>query len=162
MDPTHEISALYNLVNVASAVWIDENGRVRRIDEGSYATVHRMGDFEFGRADYAPMVANWVANGDNSPHVAEPVVVAARSDEAARADAAFRMASHFKATGADVKADQYWRMAQELNPDSWNYHRQDWAYTPEEAGANWQKKASALGEKPYYKPIKGLDTSGED
>ncbi|MCZ6618701.1 MAG: redoxin domain-containing (seleno)protein, partial [Gammaproteobacteria bacterium] len=47
--------------------------------------------------------------------------------------------------------------AQRLNPDSWNYHRQDWSFTPEEAGANWQKKAQAL-TKPYYEPIEGLDT----
>lgn len=132
---------------------------MRRIDEGSYATVHKMGEFEFGRADYAPMVADWVKQGDASVHVAEPVQVAAKSDDAARADAAFRLASYFKSSGADAKADQYWRLAQQLNPDSWNYHRQDWAYTPDEAGANWQEKASKLGEKPYYKPIQGLDTA---
>ncbi len=159
MDPTHQISALYNLVNVPSAVWIDEAGRIRRIDEGTYATVHKMGDFEFGRTDYAPMVADWVSHGDRSSYVAEPVAIAEKTDNAARADAAFRLASYFKSTQDDAKANRYWQLAQELNPDSWNYHRQDWAYTPEEAGANWQKKASALGEKPYYKPIDGLDAS---
>ena len=158
VDPAHEVSALYNLVNVPSAVWIDETGRVRRIDEGTYATVHTMGDFEFGRTDYAPMLVDWVANGEDSIHVAEPVAIAQKSDDAAKADAAFRMASYFKDTGRGAKADQYWRVAQDLNPDSWNYHRQDWAYTPDEAGANWQEKASALGEKPYYKPIEGLDS----
>ncbi len=159
VDPTHQISALYNLVNVPSAVWIDEQGRVRRIDEGTYATVHRMGDFEFGREDYAPMVADWVAQGDASPHVAEAVALAPKSDNAAKAEAAFRLAGYFKSVEQSDKAEQYWRMAQELNPDSWNYHRQDWAYTPEEAGANWQKKVQTLGDKPYYKPIQGLDGS---
>ena len=57
VDPTHSISALYNLVNVPSAVWIDEQGRVRRIDEGTYATVHTMGEVSFGREDYATMGA---------------------------------------------------------------------------------------------------------
>ena len=159
VDPAHEVSALYNLVNVPSAVWIDEAGRVRRIDEGTYATVHNLNGFEFGREDYAPMVADWVEHGDQSEHVAAPVEIAEKTDDAAKADTAFRLASFFKATGRDEKADQYWAMAQKLNPDSWNYHRQDWAYTPEEAGSNWQKKASSLGEKPYYKPINGLDGS---
>jgi len=159
VDPNHQISALYNLVNVPSAVWIDEQGRVRRIDEGTYATVHNMGDFEFGRDDYAPMVADWVENGDRSAHVAEPVAVAPKSDDAARADAAFRLASYFKAVEQTARAERYWQMAQQLNPDSWNYHRQDWAYTPEEAGANWQNKVQTLGDKPYYKPIEGLDES---
>ncbi|NKC00021.1 MAG: hypothetical protein GKR90_16185 [Pseudomonadales bacterium] len=159
VDPTHSISALYNLVNVPSAVWIDESGRVRRIDEGAYAAVNKMGDFEFGRADYAPMVADWVANGDQSQHVSEPgeLQIAAKSDEAARADAAFRLGNHFKAQNDEGRAEQYWQLAQQLNPDSWNYHRQDWAYTPEEAGANWQQKVQTLGDKPYYKPIEGLD-----
>lgn len=131
---------------------------MRRIDEGTYATVHKMGDFSFGRDDYAPMVADWLANGDASPHLpaADAVNIQAKSDAAAKADAAFRLASYFKTNGEDARADRYWQMAQTLNPDSWNYHRQDWAYTPEEAGANWQKKVESL-EKPYYKPISGLD-----
>jgi hypothetical protein len=159
VDPTHSISALYNLVNVPSAVWIDEVGRVRRIDEGAYAAVNKMGDFEFGRADYAPMVADWVTKGDNSEYVSEPgeLQIAAKSDDAARADAAFRLGNHFKAGDDEQRAEQYWQLAQRMNPDSWNYHRQDWAYTPEEAGSNWQQKVQTLGDKPYYKPIEGLD-----
>ena len=111
------------------------------------------------------MVADWVANGDSSAHVAAPgtLQIAAKSDDHARAEAAFRLASHFKTQNNNDKAQQYWHLAQQLNPDSWNYHRQDWAYTPEEAGANWQKKVQTLGEKPYYKPIQGLDpSSGND
>ena len=163
MDPSHQVSALFNLVNVPSAVWIDEAGRVRRIDEGTYATTHKMGEFEFGREDYAPMVADWVAHGDASNYVQAPgsLEIAAKSDDAARADAAFRLASYFKTQAQPDKAEQYWQLAQELNPASWNYHRQDWAYTPEEAGANWQKKVETLGDKPYYKPIAELDEGPE-
>ena len=159
VDPTHRISALYNLVNVPSAVWIDEQSRVRRIDEGTYAKVHSAGDFQYGRNDYAPMVADWVARGDASVHVSKPVEIEGKTDDEALADAAFRLANHFKVLQLQDKARQYWQMAQRLNPDSWNYHRQDWAYTPEEAGANWQQKVSNLGDKPYYKPIEGLDNS---
>ena len=122
-----------------------------------------MGDFSFGRDDYAPMVKDWVAKGDASEFVkaAGELQIAAKTDAASQADAAFRLASHFKTIGMDAKADRYWRMAQELNPESWNYHRQDWAYTPEEAGANWQQKVQTLGEKPYYKPIEQLDAEQE-
>lgn len=160
VDPQHHMSALYNLVNVPSAVWIDEQGVVRRIDEGTYATTHKMGDFEFGREDYAPMVADWVAHGDKSAHVAAPgsLAIAAKTEEQAKAEPAFKLGLYLNEQGMGAKADKYWQLAQTLNPDSWNYHRQDWAYTPEQAGANWQKKAQSLGEKPYYKPIEGLDT----
>ena len=157
VDPSHQISALYNLVNVPSAVWIDEEGRVLRIDEGSYATTHDLNGFDFGRSDYAPMVADWVAQGADSKYVGEALPITAKSDDAARADAAFRLAVFFQSRDQHAKADQYWQLAQDLNPHSWNYHRQDWAYTPEEAGRNWQKKVETLGDKPYYKPISGLD-----
>ena len=155
------MSELFNLVNVPSAVWIDEAGRVRRVDEGTYATTHTMGDFTFGREDYAPMVIDWVAKGDASEHLPPPgsVAIAPKSNDEERAAAAFRLGNHFKAQGAADKAERFWAMAQKLNPDSWNYHRQDWAYTPEEAGANWQKKVQTLGDKPYYKPIEGLDSA---
>ena len=159
----HRVSALYNLVNVPSAVWIDEQGRVRRIDEGTYATVHKMGEFEFGREDYAPMVADWVARGEASEYL-KPVgslVIAQKTADEGRAEAAFVLASHFKTLGDEARAERYWAMAQKLNEDSWNYHRQDWAYTPEEAGANWQKKVETL-DKPYYKPIEEIDGAEDD
>ena len=161
MDQAHTISSLYNLVNVPSAVWIDEQGRVRRIDEGTYATLHDSNGFQFGRQDYAPMVVNWVADGEQSIHLPslDEVSIAQKTPQAANAEAAFKLGIYFKTEGLHDKAAKYLALAQELNPDSWNYHRQDWAYTPEQAGKNWQKKAAALGDKPYYKPILGLDES---
>lgn len=164
VDTAHRISELYNLVNVPSAVWIDEQGLVRRIDEGTYATVHKSGDFEYGRDDYAPMVADWVRQGEDSAFVAQPVALQAKQSTAdeAKAAPAFRLGVHFKSIDKPAKASQYWQLAQKLNPDSWNYHRQDWSYTPEEAGKNWQKKVQQLEGKPYYKPIEVLDGAGED
>ena len=160
VDVNHTISALYNLVNVPSAVWIDAAGKVRRIDEGAYATTHNLSGFEFGRTDYAPMVVNWVREGEASPHLqnVQKIALATLTPEKAKAEPAFRMGNYFQSVGNEAKANEYWQMAQKLNPDSWNYHRQDWAFTPEEAGANWQKKVQTLGDKPYYKPIEGLDT----
>ena len=159
VDTAHQISALYNLVNVPSAVWIDEQGKVLRIDEGTYATTHKMGEFEFGRSDYAPMVADWARKGAASSYAknVKPVMLQAKTADAAQAEAAFRLGVYLKQQGDTAAAERYWAMAQRLNPDSWNYHRQDWAYTPDEAGSNWQKKAQALGDKPYYQPIEGLD-----
>lgn len=158
VDENHEISSLFNLVNVPSAVWIDENGRVIRIDEGAYATKHKMGDFEFGREDYAPMVRDWVANGADSEYAkGNAVPDLARSDDAALAEPNFKLGVYFFKRGEVKKADEYWTVAQRLNPDSWNYHRQDWSFTPDEAGANWLEKVQSLGDKPYYRPIEGLD-----
>lgn len=157
MDERHVISSLYNLVNVPSAVWIDESGRVRRIDEGTYATVHDLNGFEFGRSDYAPMVADWIARGESSAHLRDDIQIAAKTPEQAKAEPAFALGVYFAQTGDTARADRYWAQAQALHPDSWNYHRQDWAFTPDEAGANWQQKFQGLGDKPYYRPIEGLD-----
>ena len=43
--------------------------------------------------------------------------------------------------------------AQELFPDSWNFHRQDWNLTEGLAGPKFRAKRQALGEKPYYAPL---------
>ncbi len=110
------------------------------------------------------MVVNWVEQGESSPHLPKigSVQIPAKTDEAKRADPAFAMGVHFKRQGNDDKAKLYWAQAQALNPDSWNYHRQDWSYTPEQAGKNWQKKVSTLGDKPYYRPIEGLDGAPDE
>jgi len=164
VDTNHTISSLYDLVNVPSAVWIDEQGQVLRIDEGAYATVHKMGEFEFGRDDYAPMVVDWVRNGPDSRYVADAKAATSRltpkTAEAARAEPAFKLGVYFHSRGDGAKADQYWEQAQALNPDSWNYARQEWSFTPEQANANWAEKFESLEGKPYYKPIAGLDSPG--
>jgi len=159
VDETHRLSSLFGLVNVPSAVWIDEAGYVRRIDEGSYATKHKMGDFEFGRDDYAPMVVDWVRRGDGSAHVepAGTLALAVPTDEQALAEPTFKLGVYFHRQGNDAKANHYWESAQALNPASWNYARQDWSFTPEIADENWAKKFQTLEGKPYYKPIEGLD-----
>lgn len=159
MDEKHTLSSLYSLVNVPSAVWIDESGQVRRIDEGAYATIHKMGDFQFGREDYAPMVADWVRQGESSEWLKPVGSVAVKppTDEEALAEVNFKLGVYFHQQGDDVRADRYWTQAQSLNPDSWNYARQDWSFTPETAGENWTKKVQTLEGRPYYRPIEGLD-----
>ena len=34
---THRVSSLFNLVNVPSGIWVDEEGRILRINEGTYS-----------------------------------------------------------------------------------------------------------------------------
>lgn len=163
VDETHTISALYGLVNVPSAVWIDESGTIRRIDEGTYSKLYKTPDFEFGRDDYAPMLADWVAKGDASEFVQTPVALDGwkQTDEQALADPNFKLGVYFYQQGNEEKANHYWETAQALDPASWNYARQDWSFTPEQAGPNWQKKFQTMEGKPYYKPIEGLDQGSD-
>ena len=58
-----------------------------------------------------------------------------RTPQEMEADASFRLAVWLHDKGKDEQAAQFFHRAQQLNPDSWNYHRQEWSFTPKEAGA---------------------------
>lgn len=151
------MSALYNLVNVPTGVMIDEEGRVVRLDEGAYTRTYKAGALAFGTDEYVPALRDWVEKGSSSAYVKDQEAMAeqldARTPQQAQADATFRLAVYFHDAGDEERANRYWAQAQQLDPDSWNYHRQDWSFTPAEAGPNWLRKFQALGGKPYYRPM---------
>ena len=164
VDEDHLISSAFNFVNVPSAAWIDEDGKIVRIDEGTYAKVHQFGEgdeaFTFGTDVYGPAVKDWVANGADSKYVqaADTVTgnIRAHSADQLQADAAFRLANLFRAHGQGDKADHYWNMAKDLNPDSINFIRQDLTLTAEGSGGETFMKM--MGEyaaqgKEFYRPL---------
>ena len=163
IDVDHTISSLYNFVNVPSGVWIDEEGRIVRWNEGTYAAQHKLGTIEFGSDLYVPALKDWLEKGAESEYVWTPEEVAAhiipRTDDAEKAEPTFKLGVYFQQQGDEERANKYWEESQRLNPDSWNFHRQDWSFTPSEAGANWLKKVQTLGDKPYYQP---MDLPGEE
>ena len=158
IDVNHQISSLYNLVNVPSGVWIDEQGSIMRINEGTYAKEHMNG--AWGTNDYVPIVRDWVKKGADSEYVwdrdkvRESIVQ--RTPEAERAQPAFRLGGYYFTNDNDEKAEQYWTMAQELDPTSWNYLRQDLLYEEGgSAGPEWRarrEKIEGAGGN-YYAPL---------
>ena len=158
IDVNHHISALYNLLNVPSGVWIDENGQIARINEGTYATTHY--DGAFGNDDYVPIVRDWVAKGADSAYVWDRDKVKEsiflRSDEAELAAPAFRLGSYYFNQDNDAKAEKYWTIAQELDPNSWNYLRQDLQYEEGgSAGPEWRERRDRIegAGGSYYAPL---------
>ena len=158
IDVNHHISALYNLLNVPSGVWIDEEGRIMRINEGTYAAVHANG--AFGTDEYLPIVRDWVAKGAASEYVWDLEKVQAsifqRTPEAEQAQPAFRLGTHYYTNGNDAKAEQYWTMAQQLDPISWNYLRQDLQYEEGgSAGPEWRERRTRIESAggSYYAPL---------
>jgi len=158
IDVNHQISSLYNLLNVPSAVWIDEDGYIVRINEGTYAAVHANG--AFGTDDYVPIVRDWVAKGADSEYVWDRDKVKQsifqRTPEAEQAQPAFRLGGYYFTNGNDTKAEQYWTMAQELDPDSWNYLRQDLQYEEGgSAGPEWRARRDSIESAggTYYAPL---------
>ena len=138
-------------------IWIDERGRVVRPAEPAWTnsrsdkfggkTITIEGD------QYVAALRDWVKNGERSRFVLSDDEFARRvkprSPEEMEADASFKLAVFFYEKGNPELAAKYWRHAQELNPDDWNYHRQEWSFTPEEAGKKWMEKFQKL-DQPYY------------
>jgi hypothetical protein len=164
VDEGHVVSSAFNFVNVPSAAWIDEEGRIVRIDEGTYAKVHQFGDgeqaFQFGTDVYSPVLKDWVENGADSVYVQSAATVAgkvrAQGSDQSKADAAFRLGNLFRAHGAKEKAEHYWAMARSLNPDSINFFRQNLTLTEE--GSGGETFRNLMGEyigqgKPFYRPL---------
>ena len=158
IDVNHQISSLYNLVNVPSGVWIDEQGSIMRINEGTYAKEHMNG--AWGTNDYVPIVRDWVAKGADSEYVWDRSKVREsiiqRTPEAERAQPAFRLGGYYFTNDNDEKAEQYWTMAQELDPTSWNYLRQDLQYEEGgSAGPEWRARREQIegAGGAYHAPL---------
>ena len=164
VDEDHLVSSAFNFVNVPSAAWIDETGRIVRIDEGTYAKSHELstGDrtVSFGTDAYAPAVKDWAEKGADSAYVQSADVVignirALTADES-KAEAAFRLANLFRQHGRREKAEHFWEMAQTLHPDSINLFRQNLTLTEEgSAGETFvQRRMEYEREgRNYYRPL---------
>jgi tetratricopeptide (TPR) repeat protein len=164
VDVDHVVSSAFNFVNVPSAAWIDETGRIVRIDEGTYAKIHQIGEgeqaFTFGTDVYVPAVKDWVRHGAASRYVQPAAAVTdrirAHGVDQQKADAAFRLANLFRAHGQKENAEHYWEMALALNPDSINFIRQNLTLTEEgSAGETFMKLMAdyASQGKSYYRPL---------
>lgn len=157
IDANHAVSSAFQFVNVPTGIWIDEQGRVVRPGEPAWTT-SRTSTFG-GKAlvtegePYVAALRDWVVNGERSPYSLSDDEFAKRVKPRSRnemeAEASFKLAVWFKQAGDVGRASQYFKRAQQLNPDDWNYHRQDWSFNPEEAGKLWLEKFQKL-ETPYY------------
>lgn len=164
VDVDHIISSAFNFVNVPSSAWINEEGRIVRIDEGTYSKTHAIGEGEqaitFGNDVYTPALKDWVTKGADSEFVqsAEAVTgnIRGHSFDQMKADAAFRLANLFRVHGKKDKAEVYWQMARELNPDSVNFIRQNLTLTEE--GSAGDTFMQLMGDyvsqgREYYRPL---------
>jgi hypothetical protein len=160
VDVNHTISSLFNLVNVPSGVWINEEGRIVRIDEGTYTKSAKVLGNTIGHDGYVPALRDWIAKGDESAYIMSPDEVASnirlRVADEELAEPNFKLANYFYAKGNMDSANAYWDKAQALSPDSWNFHRQDWSFLPSaETNKNFLGKVNALTTS-YYAPMSKL------
>ena len=141
------MSSAYQLVNVPAGIWIDERGRIARPAETASPknqelkigekVIRTQGD------EYVAALRDWVSKGESSEFVVSDEEyhrrVQERSPDEREADACFKLAVALHDQGQNEAAQKWWQRAQTLNPESWNYHRQDWSFTGE-AGKKWMEK----------------------
>lgn len=146
------------MVNVPTGVWVNEEGYMVRPPETAYTSNLEL--FSLVKVEgkrYVAALRDWVKSGAESQYALTPEELAqrapARSPDQQLADVHFRVGAHFKENGKPRAAKRHWESAQRLNPDSWNYHRQDWSYSRTDPIFKFLKKVRGLGKKPYYPPL---------
>ncbi len=158
IDTRHEVTRLYHMVNVPTAVWIDEKGRIVRPNEAAYVDNRYKALHGLTAEPYLHGIRDWVANGERSPFVLSEKEWQERtkpqSAEHLQADTEFALAEYLHRTGHAADAVAHFKEAQRLNPDSWNYKRQAWALGDAERdyGTGFMKEVQKLQGKPYYAP----------
>ncbi len=141
-------------------VWIDEQGRIVRPAEPAWTStrtdVFGGKPLEIEGELYVAALRDWVANGDQSGYVLSDDEFARRvkprSPTEMEAEASFKLAVWFQAIGNAPLALKYFERAQILNPDDWNYHRQEWSLTGD-ANKKWLEKFKQF-DNEYYPKLK--------
>lgn len=166
VDPTHKISTVFGWVNVPTGAWIDEEGKLIRINEAAYAGKHKINNLlvktEFGNTAFGDATKEWVKNGLNDKIKQSTDTLHAnirsRSKNDLLADANFKMGLYFQNIQDKKNADKYLKVTQDLCPDNWNYHRQSWTFkSTMHAIKNWKKKTTENYNQSenwtYYQPM---------
>ena len=170
IDADHHVAALYGIVNVPQAVWIDEAGRIvrptetagssdafRSIDRSTGALAPELAQASQQRkAAYLAAVRDWARQGPASAHALPAPQAAARvpapSAAQAEAHAWFLLGQQLLRQGQAEEARHALDRASQLHPDSWAIWRQ---HAPRDArglavGEAFWARVDALGDKPYY------------
>ena len=173
IDKNHQLSSLYNMVNVPQAVWIDEDGKiVRPTESGGSIDILREFDTEImgfkpeameraaaAKATYTAAVKDWAINGKESPYAFDPDAarggVELMTNNMAMAHTKFQLGQYLLKNGRGDEADGLFSECRDLHPYSWNIFRQTTEKTDTgiAAGEEFWGKVTSLGDKEYYKTV---------
>jgi peroxiredoxin len=136
LDPDHVVSHRYGLINVPTAVWIDEHGNIARPPRVEHAT----NTFSFAHGlDCEPHLAalkTWAETGhtDFSPEQTRATTLPPVWEEQ-QARAHHTLAWHLHQLGAQQEAEAHWAEAVKLAPHDWTIRR----------GSMWLRGANPFG-----------------
>ena len=157
IDEKHLVSKLYNMVNVPTGVWINEEGKIVRPNEVAFVDDRFKTFTGLDSEPYLTALKDWVEKGGKS--------VYAMSEEKLRerlnvndpnfvlAAAQFGLGEYLYKDGHLAEAIPHFREAQRLNPKSWNYKRQAYALSDakRDYGTTFADEVQkAGGNKVYY------------
>ena len=160
MDDKQIVTQKYNMVNVPTAVWIDEQGHLVRPNEVAFIDDRFKQFTGIDSAPYVAAIRDWVTNGAKSIYALSETELRARlkssNEDRSRADVEFALAEYLYKQGKGVDAIPHFKAAQRLAPDNWNYKRQAWALSDADRdyGTSFRKEVQKLNGKPYYEPRK--------
>lgn len=166
VDTKHKISSLFGWVNVPTGCWIDEEGKVIRVNEAAYAEKHQIKNLmmktEFGNEAFGNATKEWVKNGLN-PNITQTVDkrkanTRAQNTSDFEADAWFQLGLYFQEKNNPKEAEIYFEKARRLAPNNWNIQRQSWTFKGTfHAIKNWNRitrsNAEINKDWTYYEPI---------
>jgi tetratricopeptide (TPR) repeat protein len=158
IDDKHLVTMLYDMVNVPTVVWINEQGRIVRPNETAYVDNRYKALHGLDADEYLAALRDWVDKGDKSRFsLSEDEVkrrLAPQDPNHALASAEFGLGEYLYKNGRGPDAIPHFKEAQRLNPESWNYKRQAWALSDakRDYGTSFGEEVRKLNGKPYYAP----------
>jgi len=170
IDSDHTVARLYGMLNVPTAVWIDEEGQIVRPPEpagttDSFRSMDRttgklpaddLANLRDTRGKYLDGLRDWARRGADSPWSLSAAEVRERTQgpkpEHAQARAHFQLGEYLWQHGhADLARAQF-DEAIRLHPQSWAYKRQAWDLEEKgkAGGPEFWKAVEDLGATRYY------------
>ena len=167
IDQEHLVSKLYNMVNVPTAVWINEQGRIVRPNETAYVDDRLKHIHRLESVPYIAALRDWAEKGERSADVFSEERLrerlAPQNPDWALAAAEFGLGQHLYRNGHLAEAIPHFKEAQRLNPESWNYKRQAWLLSDSQRdyGTTFREEVAKLNGKRYY-PARDLPGEMEE
>ena len=165
IDEQHVVSKLYNMVNVPTGVWINEQGRIVRPNEVAFVDDRFKTFTGLDSEPYLNALKDWVEKGDKSAYAMSEETLRDRLNQndpkAVMASAEFGLGEHLYKQGHLTEAIPHFKTAQQLNPKSWNYKRQAYALSDakRDYGTTFADEVEKAGGSKVYYPAPELPVS---
>ena len=165
VDTEHHLADLYNMVNVPTVVWIDEEGRLVRPQDVHYVSNDFASITRFHNRKPLAALRAWV-RGEAPAYAGDAAAdtkVPTDADQEARA--AFSLAWWLSKQGRTEAAERWFVHAGELAPHDFNIRRGSMpirGIDPSGPAFFEMTREWAAQGKPYYLPLPDTATSPDD